>query len=169
MTKELALRTVIPLLYEFRDVIVMLDADLALLYGVETKRLKEQVRRNRSRFPLDFMFELNKEEMKALRSQIATSNRGGTRYAAMVFAEQGVAMLSSVLNSGKAIQINIEIMRAFARYRSLLRENADLRKEIQALDAKLHKVVKYLVEKIDALHQGNIARNPIGFRIKSNK
>ena len=115
------------------------------------------------------MFELTKEEMNDLRSQIATSKRGGTRYAPMVFTEQGVAMLSSVLNSEKAIRINIEIIRAFAKYRSLLRENGDLKKEIQALDAKLNKVVKYLVEKIDALHQRNVQRNPIGFRIKSNK
>lgn len=77
---------------------VMRDADLAVLYGVETKRLKEQVRRNLKRFPADFMFELNKDEIECLRSQIATSKRGGTRYAPMAFTEQGVAMLSSVLD-----------------------------------------------------------------------
>ena len=86
----------------------MLDFDLAALYGVETKRLKERVRRNINRFPDDFMFELSEEEFKSLRTQIATSNRGGRRYSPMAFTEQVVAMLSSVLNSEKAIQVNIE-------------------------------------------------------------
>ena len=92
----------------------MLDFDLAVLYGVETKRLKEQVKRNLSRFPEDSMFELSKDEFETLRSQFATSKRGGTRYVPMAFTEQGVAMLSTVLNSEKAIQVNIEIMRAFS-------------------------------------------------------
>lgn len=96
---------------------VMLDEDLADLYGVETKRLIEQVKRNCDRFPEDFMFQLNKEEAAVLRSQIATSNdgRGGRRYAPCVFAEQGVAMLSSVLRSKKAIAVNIEITRPHGR------------------------------------------------------
>ncbi len=118
------------LIYDLRGYKVMLDFDLATLYGVETKRLKEQVRRNLSRFPGDFMFELTREELDNLRSQFATSSWGGMRYLPMAFTEQGVAMLSSVLNSEKAIQVNIEIMRAFAQYRSLLIENKDLRKEI---------------------------------------
>jgi hypothetical protein len=98
---------------------VMLDADLAILYGVSTKRLNEQVRRNRSRFPDDFMFQLTVEEVRSLRSQFATSKqgRGGRRYAPLVFTEQGIAMLSTVLNSERAIQVNIEIMRAFVRLR----------------------------------------------------
>jgi len=97
----------------------MLDADLAGLYGVTTKRLNERVRRNRSRFPDDFMFQLTAEEFLSLRSQIATSKqgRGGRRYAPLVFTEQGIAMLSTVLNSERAIQVNIEIMRAFVRLR----------------------------------------------------
>lgn len=145
----------------------MLDFDLAALYGVETKRLKEQVRRNISRFPDDFMFELTKEEFESLRSQFATSKRGGTRYFPMVFTEQGVAMLSSVLNSEKAIQVNIEIMRAFAQYRALLIENKDLRKELKALDEKINKIFKYLLEKIDALSQKKleIPKNKIGYKI----
>ena len=98
---------------------VMLDADLAILYGVSTKRLNEQVRRNRSRFPDDFMFQLTVEEVRSLRSQFATSKqgRGGRRYAPLVFTEQGITMLSTVLNSERAIQVNIEIMRAFVRLR----------------------------------------------------
>jgi len=96
---------------------VLLDVDLAALYGVPTKRLNEQVRRNRARFPEDFMFQLTAEEVTYLRSQFATSNkgRGGRRYAPYAFTEQGVAMLSTVLNSERAILVNIEIMRAFVR------------------------------------------------------
>jgi len=114
------------LIFEFRGYKVMLDYNLAALYGVETKRLKEQVRRNISRFPDDFMFELNRQELVNLRSQFATSSWGGSRYIPMAFTEQGVAMLSSVLNSEKAIQVNIEIMRAFADYRALILKNKDL-------------------------------------------
>jgi len=141
------------LIYEFRGYKVMLDFDLAALYGVETKRLKEQVRRNVSRFPEDFMFELNSEEFEYLRTQIATSKRGGTRYAPIAFTEHGVSMLSSILNSDKAIKINIEIIRAFSRYRALLSESKELKSEIQALDSKINKIFKFLLEKIDALHQ----------------
>ncbi len=98
---------------------VMLDEDLADLYGVETKRLVEQVKRNLERFPEDFMFQLDRSEAAALRSQIATSNvgRGGRRYAPYVFTEQGVAMLSGVLRSKRAVAVNIEIMRAFVELR----------------------------------------------------
>src|SRR5436309_15417785 len=101
---------------------LMLDADPAVLYGVTTQRLNEQVRRNRPRFPKDFMFQLTSEEGAFLRSQIATSNkgRGGRRYAPYAFTEQGVAMLSTVLNSERANQANIEIMRALVRLRNIL-------------------------------------------------
>jgi phage regulator Rha-like protein len=91
----------------------MLDSDLAELYETETKRLKEAVRRNIDRLPTDFMFELSKTEFESLRTQFASSNRGGTRYLPFVFTEQGVAMLASVLNSAKAIEVNIQIVRAF--------------------------------------------------------
>jgi len=141
------------LIWEFRGLKVILDFDLATLYGIETRRLKEQVRRNKKRFPEDFMFELNKNEFECLRSQIATSKRGGTRYTPMAFTEQGVAMLSSVLNSEKAIQVNIEIMRAFAKYRGLLHETKELRAEINKLDEKIDQVFKYLLSQIDALHE----------------
>jgi hypothetical protein len=154
------------LIYEFRGYKVMLDFDLAALYGVETKRLKEQVRRNISRFPSDFMFELSKEEFDNLRSQIATSNRGGVRYVPMAFTEQGVAMLSSVINSEKAIQVNIEIMRAFAQYRALLTHSKDFRSELRALDDKINQIFKFLLEKIDALSQKQIdsPRKRIGYK-----
>ena len=127
MNKQIIKTDYKTLIWEFRGMKVMLDFDLAILYGVETKRLKERVRRNIKRFPKDFMFELSKEEFEYLRSQIATSKRGGTRYSPMAFTEQGVAMLSTVLNSEKAIQINIEIMRAFANYRGILKENEELK------------------------------------------
>jgi len=97
------------LIYDLRGYKVMLDFDLATLYGVETKRLKEQVRRNLSRFPGDFMFELTREELDNLRSQIATSSWGGMRYLPMAFTEQGVAMLSSVLNSEQAFRSTLKL------------------------------------------------------------
>ena len=149
----------------------MLDFDLASLYGVETKRLKERVRRNLSRFPEDFMFELSNEEFEVLRSQIASSKRGGTRYFPMAFTEQGVAMLSTVLNSEKAIQVNIEIMRAFANYRALLIDSKDLRVELKALDNKINQIFKFLLEKIDALSHEQIDKpmKKIGYKIKDEE
>ena len=153
------------LIHDVRGYKVMFDYDLAALYGVETKRLKESVRRNIDRFPEDFMIELNKEEFESLRTQFVTSKRGGIRYAPMAFTEQGVAMLSSVLNSDKAIKVNIEIMRAFARYRAFLIENKDLKSEIRAMDDKINKVFKFLLDRIDELHQEKSApRKVIGFR-----
>lgn len=159
------------LIYDLRGYKVMLDFDLAALYGVETKRLKEQVKRNLSRFPEDFMLELSREEFNNLRPQIATSSWGGTRYLPMAFTEQGVAMLSSVLNSEKAIQVNIEIMRAFAKYRTLLIESRDLRKEIQSLGEKLNQIFRFLLQKIDELGNRNQPQNlpRIGFKRKTER
>ena len=110
----------------------MLDRDLADLYGVETKRLKEQVRRNSERFPPDFMFELTKDEFDNWRSQFATSkgDRIGLRHAPMAFSEQGVAMLSGVINSKTAIQINVQIMRAFVQLRHLVVDHVELKREL---------------------------------------
>lgn len=105
---------------------VMLDQDLAELYAVETKYLKRQVKRNIERFPEDFMFELNSEEFETLRRQFGTSSWGGTRYAPMAFTEQGVAQLSSVLNSPRAIAVNIQIIRLFTRMRDMLVNHKDL-------------------------------------------
>jgi hypothetical protein len=118
---------------------VMLDAGLANLYGVPTKVLLQAVRRNADRFPLDFMFELEPEEWAVLRSQIVTSkeSRGGRRYAPLVFTEQGVAMLSSVLRTPRAIAVNIEIMRAFVRLREVLAANRDLAKRLDQLEARI--------------------------------
>jgi len=118
---------------------VMLDADLASLYGVETRVLVQAVKRNLERFPADFMFQLSKEEVDFLRSQIVTLKRGRgqhTKYLPYAFTEQGVAMLSSVLRSPRAIQVNIEIMRAFVRLRQMLASHAELARKLDALEKK---------------------------------
>jgi hypothetical protein len=113
---------------------VMLDVDLAELYGVETKQLKRAVKRNTDRFPKDFMFELNDQEFENLRSQFGTSRWGGTRYAPMAFTEQGVAMLSSVLNSERAVLVNIHIIRVFTRMRELLSTHKDVLLKLEQLE-----------------------------------
>ncbi|MBF4515301.1 ORF6N domain-containing protein [Flavobacterium sp. ANB] len=124
-------------IYFIRGQKVMLDRDLAILYGIETKRLKEQVKRNRIRFPEDFMFELTKIEFENWRSQIATSNseKMGLRYVPMAFTEHGVLMLSSVLNSDKAIQTNIQIMRIFTKVRQMLLDTTEIKVDIQHPEA----------------------------------
>jgi len=115
----------------------MLDSDLAELYGVPSKRLNEQVKRNIRRFPVDFMFQLSQSEFESLRSQIATSKlRGGRRYLPYVFIEQGVAMLSSVLNSERAIAVNIQIMRVFVRIKEMIISHKDLARKMEELEKK---------------------------------
>jgi phage regulator Rha-like protein len=132
---------------------VMLDADLAALYGVETKRLNERVKRNIERFPADFMFQLNEKEFDILKSQSATSSSGwgGRRSLPYAFTEQGVAMLSSVLNSPRAIQVNIEIMRAFVELRRLLASHAELARKIEALERKYDEQFKVVFDAIREL------------------
>lgn len=133
-------------IYEIRGQRVMLDFDLAEMYGTETKRLKEAVRRNIKRFPSDFMFELTKEEYSSLRTQFATSNnKGGTRYMPFAFTEHGVAQLSSVLNSDIAIEINIQIIRAFIAVRQLIAnppvdKTVELRQEMKELKEYIEEV-----------------------------
>jgi len=155
------------LIFQFRGLKVMIDADLAVLYDVPTKALKQQVKRNIGRFPADFMFELTKNEKDEL---VTICDRlGQLKHSSinpLVFTEQGVSMLSSVLRSEKAIKINIEIMRAFARYRSLLKENEELKKEILKLDAKLNQAFRVLLDKIDSLHQkATTPMKPVGFKV----
>lgn len=154
------------LIFHIRGFKVMIDSDLAILYDVPTKRLKEQVKRNSERFPDDFMFELTKNEKDELVANCdRLANLKHSSVNPLAFTEQGVSMLSSVLRSEKAIKINIEIMRAFARYRALLRENEELKQEIVKLDAKLNQAFKYLLDKLDALHQkANEPRKPIGYK-----
>ena len=134
-------------IYEIRGQKVMLDFDLAEMYEIETRRLKEQVKRNIERFPEDFMFQLTPEEFSLLtsnlRSQIATSSWGGTRYSPFAFTEQGVAMLSGILRSPKAIEVNINIMRAFVHMRQYLLSHAP-KQELE----ELRKRIEYLEEDI---------------------
>jgi len=147
---------------------VMIDFDLSLLYNVPTKALKQQVKRNKTRFPEDFMFELNSFERDELVTNCDRFEKmKHSTVNPMVFTEQGVAMLSTVLRSEKAIQINIEIMRSFARYRAIIRESEDLRNEIISLDNKLNKAIQFLMDRIDELHQKNIEpRKAIGYKYR---
>ena len=124
-------------IFLIRETKVMLDHDLADLYDVETRVLKQAVRRNIKRFPSDFMFELDKEEFDHLRSQNVTSSWGGTRYMSMAFTEQGVAMLSSLLKSDRAIQVNIQIIRIFTRLREMLLTHKDLLSKVNEPGAKV--------------------------------
>jgi len=140
-------------IYLIRGQKVMLDFDLAELYGESTKRLNQQVTRNKKRFPEDFMFRLTKQEAESLRLQFATSNigRGGRRYLPYVFTEQGVAMLSSVLNSEQAIEVNIAIMRAFVRLRQMLETNEELNRKFAVVIRKLSTHDKYFRVVFDEL------------------
>jgi len=134
----------------------MLDFDLAELYGVQTKSLKQTVRRNIDRFPSDFMFVLTYQELANLRSQIVTSSSrqwGGTRYRPMAFTEQGVAMLSSVLRSKRAVQVNIEIMRAFVRLREMLSTHKELALKLAELEDRLGEHDEQIQLIFEAIHQ----------------
>ena len=145
----------------------MLDTDLAALYGVETKYLKRQVSRNRERFPSDFMFILSRKESENLRCQIGTSSWGGARYRPYAFTEHGILMLSSVLNSPKAIQVNIAIMRVFTRIRQVLYENKDMALRMEKLERHIEKHGKDIralfgfVERIIAIEEK--PKRSIGF------
>ncbi len=147
-------------IYMFRGSKVMLDRDLADLYEIENKQLKRAVRRNISRFPEDFMFELSTEEFNNLRSQFDTSNWGGTRYVPMVFTEHGVIMLASVLNSERAIQVNIQIVRIFTRMREILASHKELLLKLEKIAHKLAEhddqilvIFEYLKKLEQAKHQ----------------
>jgi phage regulator Rha-like protein len=153
-------------IYFIRGTKIMLDRDLAELYGVETKQLKRAVRRNIDRFPDDFMYELTKKELEDWRCQIGTSNaiKMGLRYPPLAFTEQGVAMLSSVLNSKRAIQVNIQIMRAFNKLRQMLVTHKDLKKKIEAMEAKYDEQFKIVFEAIkQLLTEDKKPKRKIGF------
>ena len=163
---------IIDKIYLIRSQKVMLDRDLAKLYGLETKVLKQQVKRNIDRFPEDFMFELTKDEFANWRSQFVTSNsdRMGLRYLPMVFTEHGVLMLSSVLNSKKAISVNIQIMRIFTRIRlmftdtlSIKLEIEEIKKKLQNQDKNIEIVFSYLDELITK-QKTPAPRKQIGFK-----
>ena len=151
---------------------VMLDTDLAELYDVETRILVRNVKRNIDRFPKDFMFQLTKKEDEVLRSQIGISKKGwgGRRYAPYVFTEQGVAMLSSVLNSKRAIQVNVEIMRAFVRMRQLLASHKGLMQKISDMEKKYDKQFQVVFKALKQLMvEEEKPRPQIGFTTKGNK
>jgi hypothetical protein len=147
------LQTIQNKIYEIRGLNVMLDSDLAELYGVETKRLKEAVRRNMQRFPKDFMFKLTEEEFENLRTQFATSSWGGTRYLPFAFTEQGVAMLSSVLSGAKAIEVNIQIVRAFVFLRQFALSNTELTEKLRKLESRYDQQFKDVYEALNFLLQ----------------
>ena len=145
---------------------VMIDRDLAELYEVGTKALNLAVKRNIDRFPPDFMFQLSEKEFKNLRSQIETSSWGGRRYPPYAFTEQGVAMLSSVLNSKRAIQVNIQIIRTFTQLRELLATNKELRIKIENMEKKYDKQLREIFEAIKCLlMEETKPKNPIGFSV----
>ena len=129
-------------IYFIRNQKVMLDRDLSELYSIETKRLNEQVKRNISRFPEDFMFQLTELEFQNLKSQFATSSWGGTRKLPYAFTEHGVLMLSSVLKSDKAIQVNIQIMRIFTKVRQMLLDTTELKIDILQIQKKLENSIQ---------------------------
>lgn len=165
------LQTIQHKIYEVRSQRVMLDFDLAALYETETKRLKEAVRRNIERFPSDFMFELTQKEFESLRTQIASSKRGGIRYRPFAFTEQGVAMPASVLNSPKAIEVNIQIVRAFVFLRQYALSHKDLTNKLKALERKynrqfkdVYEAIGYLIKK-DAQETELKSRRQIGFKV----
>jgi hypothetical protein len=159
-------------IYLLRGQKVMLDRDLAVLYGVETKRLKEQVRRNMDRFPEDFMFVLTTEEFAKWRSQFATSisDRMGLRHAPMAFTEQGVAMLSTVLNSKRAIGVNIAIMRTFVKLRQMLDSHVQLAQKLAELESKYDGQFRVVFEALnDLMAPPEPKRKPIGFSVQERR
>ena len=147
---------------------VMLDSELAEIYGVETKRLNEQVRRNLNRFPVDFMFQLTAEEAANLRSQIATSSSyGGRRYLPYAFTEHGALMLANVLNSERAAQTSVQVVRAFVKLRQMLASNAELARKLAAMEKKYDAQFKVVFDAIRQLMSPpEKPKREIGFHVK---
>lgn len=159
-------------IYLIRGEKVMLDRELAALYGVETKMLKRAVKRNIDRFPKDFMFVLDPTEFQNWRCQFGTSNadRKGLRYPPMAFTEHGILMLSSVLNSKRAVNVNIEIMRAFVRLRRMLASNAELSRRLDELEKKHDRQYRVVFEAVRKLMAPpSVKRRQIGFRSSSRQ
>lgn len=170
MTKLVPVEVIASKIYIVRGIKVMLDRDLAELYGVETRVLKQAVRRNIDRFPADFMFELTKDELNNLRSHIVTSSWGGVRYLPMAFTEQGVAMLSSVLHSKRAVQVNIQIMRTFTQLRGMLSTHEDLKKKIESMEKKYDQQFQIVFEAIkQLLETGEKPKKKIGFTVNEKQ
>jgi hypothetical protein len=175
MSKETAVpdEVLMNKIYMINDVKVMLDGDLAELYQVETKVLNQAVKRNSERFPEDFMFQLTDEQWKNLKSQNVTSSWGGRRTLPYVFTEQGVAMLSSVLKSSVAINVNIQIIRVFTKMREMLLTHKDLllemeeiRKKVSGQDEKIELIFNYLKQFIK---EKETPRKPVGYTTSKNQ
>ncbi|MBU2787245.1 ORF6N domain-containing protein [Acidithiobacillus thiooxidans] len=166
---SLNIETLSQRIYSIRSLNVILDADLAELYGVTTKRLNEQVKRNLDRFPPDFMFQLDDEEHAILRSQIATSNtgRGGRRYLPYAFTEHGAIMAATVLNSAKAIEMSVFVVRTFVHLRRMLMAHKELAEKLNALERTVSTHDQALAGLINALRElmqaPNPQNRPIGF------
>lgn len=173
MSEEIIIpdEVVLSKIYHIRNHKVMLDSDLAELYGIETRVLNQQVKRNERRFPDDFMFQINEEEWENLKAQTESSNWGGRRKLPLVFTEHGVLMLSSVINSPKAIAVNIQIMRIFTKMREmllthkdLLLEMEELRKKVSGQDEKIEMIYNYLKQFIK---DQETPVTPIGYKTKN--
>jgi len=158
-------------IYLIRNQKVMLDQDLAVLYEVETRALVQAIKRNKGRFPEDFMFVLSDQEFSDLRSQIVTTSWGGRRTAPYAFTEHGVTMLSSVLRSPKAVDVNIEIVRAFVRLRTTLANHAELSEKLNRLEQKYDHQFKTVFDAIRAIMNPKVPppKRTIGFRADDNK
>jgi len=171
MTTNVPIKRITSKIYFIRNIKVMLDRDLAGLYGVETKVLKQAVRRNIKRFPDDFMFELTKEEKQSLRSQNVTLKKGQhSKYLPFAFTEHGVLMLSSVLKSERAVQVNMQIMRVFTKLRQMVPDNEELRKELGELKQITDERFQIVFETLDQLiNIENRPKNKIGLTVKEKQ
>ena len=160
-----AYKAIVSKVAHVRNARVLIAQDLAELYGVEPRSLMQAVKRNIGRFPADFMFQLTDQEFANLKSQFVISSWGGIRHAPYAFSEQGVAMLSSVLHSDRAIAVNIEIMRAFVRMRAMVESHAELMKQVESLEQKYDHQFKLVFKAIYELmgHQGEKSKRRIGF------
>ena len=170
------METIVPIevierkIYIIRGQKVMLDSDLAELYNITTKVLVQAVKRNLRRFPADFMFQLTNQEVAVLRSQFVTSSWGGRRYVPYAFTEQGVAMLSSVLNSDRAVDVNIQIMRTFVKLREMIASHKDLARRLDELEKKYDAQFKVVFDAIRQLMTPPEPREKkIGFRVRERK
>jgi hypothetical protein len=171
MTTLIPIELIASKIYLIRSSKVMLDRDLAELYDVETKQLKRAVRRNINRFPEDFMFQLTKEEYQSLRSQFGTLKRGAhSKYTPMAFTEQGVAMLSSVINSDRSIEVNIAIMRAFVKLREMMATHSDLKRKIESMEKKYDEQFQIVFEAIkQLLTEEEKPKKKIGYTVKEKQ
>ena len=166
MANVISIEVIVSKILIIRGKRAMLDKDLAELYEVRTKNLNKAVKRNIERFPEDFMFQLTKEEVESLRFQIGTSKRGGRRYSPYVFTQEGVAMLSSVLNSPRAVQVNIQIMRAFVKLRRMILTNVDLKRKVEEMESKYDKQFAIVFKAIKQLLEPSVKeRKVIGFHV----